>query len=124
MDCIGNILRLRDRIYSSVQSAIASFLNSDRLDLRPYWTSRIFAMTSPTLSQIEQFISLLSYEEQLWLIEQIIHNLRVTRSNDNLSNQPQTFEQQLSIMANDPAIQEELKAIDWEFAITEMDGLT
>jgi hypothetical protein len=81
-------------------------------------------MTSPTLSQIEQFISLLSYEEQLWLIEQIIHNLRVTRSNDNLSNQPQTFEQQLSIMANDPAIQEELKAIDWEFAITEMDGLT
>jgi hypothetical protein len=81
-------------------------------------------MTCPTLSQIEQFIRLLSYEEQLWLVEQIIHNLRVTRSSDHLSNQPQTFEQQLSIMANDPAIQEELKAIDWEFAITEMDGLT
>jgi hypothetical protein len=69
-------------------------------------------MTSPTLSQIEQFISLLSYEEQLWLVERIIHNLRVTGSSDHLSNQPQSFEQQLSIMANDPAIQEELKAID------------
>jgi hypothetical protein len=81
-------------------------------------------MTSPTLSQIEQSISLLSYEEQLWLVERIIHNLRVTRSSDNLRNQPQTFEQQLSLMANDPAIQGELKAIEQEFAITEMDGLT
>ena len=76
-------------------------------------------MTSPSLSQIEQFISLLSYEEQLWLVERIIHNLRVTRSSDNLSTQPQTFEQELSLMANDPAIQGELKAIEQEFAIIE-----
>jgi hypothetical protein len=81
-------------------------------------------MTSPSLSQIEQSISLLSYEEQLWLVERIIHNLRVTRSSENLSSQPQTFEQQLSQMANDPAIQGELKAIEQEFTITEMDGLT
>ena len=81
-------------------------------------------MTSPSLSQIEQFISLLSYEEQLWLVERIIHNLRLTPSSDNLRTQPQTFEQELSLMANDPAIQEELKAIEQEFAITEMDGLT
>ena len=81
-------------------------------------------MTSPTLSQIEQSISLLSYEEQLWLVERIIHNLRLTPSSDNLRTQPQTFEQELSLMANDPAIQEELKAIEQEFAITEMDGLT
>lgn len=80
-------------------------------------------MTSPTLSEIEKSISLLSYEDQLWLVERIIHNLRVTRSSNNLANQPQAFEEQLSQMANDPAIQEELKAIEREFAITEMDSL-
>jgi hypothetical protein len=80
-------------------------------------------MTSPTLSQIEELISFLSDEEQLQLVERIIHNLRVTRTRNNLSNQSQTFEEQLSQMANDPAIQEELKTIEREFAITEMDGL-
>lgn len=81
-------------------------------------------MTSPTLSEIEKSISLLSYEEQLWLVERIIHNLRFTRTSNNLSNKPHNFEEQLSQMANDPAIQEELKVIDREFAITEMDGLS
>lgn len=81
-------------------------------------------MTSPTLSEIEKSISLLSYEEQLWLVERIIHNLRFTRTSNNLSNKPHNFEEQLSQMANDPAIQEELKAIEREFAITEMDGLS
>jgi hypothetical protein len=60
----------------------------------------------------------------LWLVERIIHNLRVTRSSANFIDQTQTFEQQLSQMANDPAIQEELKTIAREFAITEMDGLS
>jgi oligoendopeptidase F len=81
-------------------------------------------MTSPTLSQIEQLISLLSDEEQLQLVERIIHYLRVNRTRNNLSNQSQTFEEQLSQMANDPAIQEELKTIERDFTITEMDGLT
>ncbi len=81
-------------------------------------------MASPTLSEIEKSISLLSYEEQLWLVERIIHNLRVTRSSTNLTDQPRSVEQQLLEMANDPAIQEELKAIDREFAMTEMDGLS
>lgn len=81
-------------------------------------------MTSPTLSEIEKSISLLSYEEQLWLVERIIHNLRFTRTSNNLSNKPHNFEEQLSQMANDPAIQEELQAIEREFAITEMDGLS
>ncbi len=80
-------------------------------------------MTSPTLSQIEQLVSLLSDEEQLQLIERIIHNLRVTRSSNNFSSQLQTFEEQLSQMANDPAIQEELKTIEREFAMTQMDDL-
>lgn len=81
-------------------------------------------MTPPTLSQLEQAISLLSYEEQLSLVERIIHNLRVSRASHNLIHQRQTFDGQLSQMANDPAIQEELIAIDREFAITEMDGLS
>lgn len=81
-------------------------------------------MASPTLSEIEKSISLLSYEEQLWLVERIIHNLRVTRSSTNLTDQPRSVEQQLLEMANDPAIQEELKTIDREFAMTEMDGVS
>lgn len=76
-------------------------------------------MTSPTLSEIEEFISLLSYGEQLWLVEKIIHNLRVTRSSKNSSSKPLAFEDELSLMANDPAIQEELRAIEQDFAITE-----
>ena len=81
-------------------------------------------MTSPTLSEIEKFISLLSYEEQLWLLERIIHNLRVTRIGNNPSSKQETWEQELSLMANDPAIQKELNAINREFTITEMDGLS
>jgi Protein of unknown function (DUF2281) len=40
-----------------------------------------------------------------------------------VGNHQATFEQQLVNMANDPAIQIELRAINQEFAATEMDGL-
>jgi hypothetical protein len=81
-------------------------------------------MNSPSINQIEQSISLLSYEEQLWLVERIIHNLRYLKNNNNVQVKPQNFEQQLSLMAKDPAIQIELQQIEWEFAMTEIDGLT
>lgn len=81
-------------------------------------------MNPPNLHQIEQMVSCLSDEEQLWLMERIIHNLRLSRHRNHRNSHEQTFEQQLVMMANDPAIQGELKTIDQEFAVTEMDGLT
>jgi hypothetical protein len=78
---------------------------------------------SEQLIQIEKSISSLSKEEQLWLVERIIHNLRKNDFNQ-LANLPkENIEQQLAKMANDPAIQAELIAINQEFADTEMDGL-
>jgi len=81
-------------------------------------------MNPPSLHQLEKMVSCLSDEEQLWLMERIIHNLRLSRTLNHRDSHEQTLEQQLVIMANDPGIQGELKAIDQEFAVTEMDGLT
>ncbi len=86
---------------------------------------------SEHLIQIKQSIKLLSREEQLWLIERIIHNMRLKNLkefshitvNNILSSTPESMEKQLLAMANDQAIQAELAAINQEFAYTEMDGL-
>ena len=77
-------------------------------------------MSSTVLSQIERTISHLSYDEQLWLIEQLAHNLRKVESD---SVEQTAFESQLAEMATDPEIQAELQEIDREFAVTEADGL-
>lgn len=77
-------------------------------------------MSSTVLSQIERTISHLSYDEQLWLIEQLAHNLRKVESD---SVEQTAFEIQLAEMATDPEIQAELQEIDREFAVTEADGL-
>jgi hypothetical protein len=61
----------------------------------------------------------------------IVHNMRLKTLKEfshiavnNISSlTPESMEKQLSAMANDPAIQEELVAINQEFAYTEMDGL-
>ena len=81
-------------------------------------------MNPPSLHQIEKMVSCLSDEEQLCLMERMIHNLRLSRRHNHRDSHEQTLEQQLVMMANDPGIQGELKAIDQEFAVTEMDGLT
>ena len=77
-------------------------------------------MSSTVLSQIERTISHLSYDEQLWLIEQLAHNLRKVESD---SVEQAAFESRLAEMATDPEIQAELQEIDREFAATEADGL-
>lgn len=78
---------------------------------------------SPILQQIEQSIRALSVEEQLWLLEKIAHELRQKTQFANLPIAGFDMETQLVEMANDPAIQAELAAIEQEFAFTEMDGL-
>ncbi len=77
-------------------------------------------MSSTFLSQIERTISRLSHDEQLWLIEQLAHNLREVESD---AVEQAAFESQLAEMATDPEIRAELQEIDREFAVTETDGL-
>jgi len=79
-------------------------------------------MLSSVLSQIEKTIGHLSREEQLWLIEQLAHRLQEDSMKSEIVEQA-TFESQLTAMATDPEILSELKKIDREFAVTELDGL-
>ncbi len=79
-------------------------------------------MLAIILNEIEQKVSQLSHEEQLWLIERLVRRLREGSKNNN-SSKDDFFDAQLAAMANDPEIQAELRQIDEEFAITEADGL-
>jgi hypothetical protein len=74
-------------------------------------------MNVAALSQIEEHISQLPWEEQLWLIARVAQRLRAQL----VAKSP--IEDQLVAMATDPEIQTELQAIAAEFAHTETDGL-
>lgn len=71
-------------------------------------------INSLKLNEIEQSIRLLSREEQLWLVERIIHNMRVSSLQDTSNITADSLEQQLANMANDPDVQAELIAINQE----------
>ena len=75
-------------------------------------------MNSLKLSQMEDNINKLSLDEQLWLVERLVHNIRETTNKKKYQ-----FENDLAIMADDPQIQSELRKIEEEFAFTEADGL-
>ncbi|NUO82785.1 hypothetical protein HUU05_22160 [candidate division KSB1 bacterium] len=79
-------------------------------------------MLSIVLSDLEKQISLLSRQEQLWLIEKLVRRLREVDTNGN-SAKATEFDDQLALMASDPEMQSELKQIEQEFLVTEMDGL-
>ena len=68
------------------------------------------------LSQIESNVMLLPADEQLALISRIAE--RLSRA-ETMSD----FGAEMVEMAADPEIQHELKEIDRDFRITEMDGL-
>lgn len=74
-------------------------------------------MSTTRVTQLDRRISLLSREEQLWLIERVIHRLRIPQTIDKRA-------QELHAMAHDPEIRKELDTIDLEFLETEMDGLS
>lgn len=75
-------------------------------------------MNVMTLPQIEKNVSMLSREDQLLLLERMIHRLRKKDiKEENILNS------QVVAMANDPEIQLELRKINDEFAITESNGL-
>ncbi len=74
-------------------------------------------MNPSVLSEIKKKINQLSHEEQLWLIERLAHGLRESTLEKGI------LENQLAAMASDPEIQNELKKIDEEFVLAELDGL-
>jgi hypothetical protein len=66
------------------------------------------------IQRIEADIDKLSLAEQLWLIERLAHRIRA-----RAVLAPTIHESDLAAMANDPAIQRELKQIEIEFSVTE-----
>ncbi len=73
-------------------------------------------MTSPELVRLEAAIEQLPVTDQLWLMERLARRIR-----EQSVHPPDPRE--LEEMANDPAIQRELREIEAEFAMTEFDGL-
>lgn len=80
-------------------------------------------MISPKLLEIDRSIRDLSLEEQMWLLESLVKNLRKKTNTNNFPLNSQNIEKEMAAMANDSDIQAEIAAIDEEFAITQMDGL-
>jgi len=75
-------------------------------------------MNVMSLSKIEKNISMLSREDQLLLLERVIHRLRKKDSEEE-----NTIDSQVAAMASDKEIQTELVKINEGFSGTEMDGL-
>lgn len=62
-------------------------------------------MIAPTLSQVEELVGHLSYQEQLWLLERLAQRLRHA-----LSPSPPAPQHQPALLSDDPAVQAELRA--------------
>ena len=75
-------------------------------------------MSVMTLPQIEKKVSLLSLEDQLLLLERIIHRLRKKDIKEE-----SIMDKEVAAMASDHEIQMELRKINEEFTFTELDGL-
>ncbi len=74
-------------------------------------------MTTLAIQDIEQSIDQLDLTEQLLLMERLVHRLREQALN------MQSWKSDLIAMAEDEAVQTEIRIIHEEFAITEFDGL-
>ena len=74
-------------------------------------------MPASVLSQIEERITQLPVDEQLWLIERVAQRLRESMRKQH------ALDAQLVAMAADPDVQRELHKMNEEFAVTESDGL-
>jgi hypothetical protein len=75
-------------------------------------------MSVVSLTQIEKDINMLPLEEQLLLLERIIHRLRKKEKTAETD-----IDKQMAVMASDNEVMMELEKINEEFALTEMDGL-
>lgn len=75
-------------------------------------------MTTPLLERLDADIERLSLTEQLWLMERLARRIRA-----QMHPVLDVTESDLMAMASDPAIQQEVRQIEAEFALTEIDGL-
>lgn len=75
-------------------------------------------MSVMSLTQIEENVSMLPRDEQLLLLERIIHRLRRKEKKTEID-----IESQVAAMVSDKEIQLKLEKINEEFSVTEMDGL-
>ncbi len=69
-------------------------------------------MISPKLLEIDRSIRDLSLEEQMWLLENLVKNLRKKTNTNNFQLNSQDIEKEIAQMANDDEIQAEIAAID------------
>ena len=76
-------------------------------------------MITPTVDTLEAAIEQLSLSEQLLLMERLASRIRSRTLRPQVAT-----DTDLTEMANDPAIREELRLIEAEFALTEADGLS
>lgn len=74
-------------------------------------------MNTLAVLDIEHSINQLDLTEQLLLIERLAHRLREQALSMG------SWEDDLVAMAKDEAIQKEMRLVQEEFAVTEMDGL-
>lgn len=81
-------------------------------------------MVSKKLLEIESSILSLSLEEQQWLLERIAKQVKEKTQIADKFSHTSYLALQIKAMAEDPDIQAEISAIDREFAVTEMDGLS
>ena len=75
-------------------------------------------MNVALITEIERSIQRLTVAEQLSLLEILIHNLK-----ERYPRRESISESMLTEMASDPEIQTELKLINDEFTVSELDGL-
>ena len=88
------------------------------VDLRPKNGRFASTVATPAFSEIENEFARLSPEDQLTLLERLVHRARVA-----VTARPDTWEAELSAMAGDPEMQRELSRINTEFRSAEGDGL-
>ena len=68
-------------------------------------------MISPKLLEIDRSIRDLSLEEQMWLMESLVKNLRKKTNTNNFPLDSQDIEKEIAEMANDNQIKAEIHAI-------------
>ena len=68
-------------------------------------------MISPKLLEIDRSIRDLSLEEQMWLLESLVKNLRKKTNTNNFPLNSQDIEKEMAQMANDNDIQAFIAAV-------------
>jgi hypothetical protein len=77
-------------------------------------------MISPNLLEIERSILALPVEEQLWLLESIVRQIREREYVKDKFDDAKNLKGQLQLNAIEPNIQTGITAINDEFAISEI----